>query len=563
MLKRIMDKGKVVDIRGRLGATTVLDEVATVFNQGRAYLIDATALLGQGIHSYGKEVMTRELCRRLSELTDEEDSTYIAWALCEINDELVVQHLQQLLYRQELSPRVRTEAAMVLHTLGVTVDAQELPLQSFQDIQEILNEIELQVQQVNESERAFVLNELFDGISRFMGHKNAVPMLRVLVATILDYSTPIAADMLWTLSQFGPEAIRPLAMRSLGRLNDKGFVPSLGMIAGVYDGVFTEAWMTLPETEAPRGQLFGAWRYADGRLMAVSFLIDFRFGGGAAKDFFICSALTDTEFADTIAHSKELGIPLECIDEERFKSQIECILQANIKYCRPLPETYRRFHRMVDKLVFTAGPAPLIPSLDAERDSPLPRQAAQVEDVVQEYMQEGKYVHAQILNARMLWRDFYECCTPKVGKIEVWAAAIEYTIGQLECYYEQTQQVIAERYAISASSVSRRSGEIKDRFLNVEDNASMYVTDKNLPNFSGVLENLLGEEFLLEDTEADYEAYLEEHTLAGRELQRLSLEEFVRLSAELNRLEEWADLEGLDAQKQQRFEDLTQLLLLD
>jgi len=122
---------------------------------------------------------------------------------------------------------------------------------------------------------------------------------------------------------------------------------------------------------------------------------------------------------------------------------------------------------------------------------------------------------------------------------------------------------VAERYAVSVGSVSRRSGEIWDRFLDVEQSSIAYSSDKNLADFSGILEDFLGEELEFEDPEADYEAYLDEHELTGRGMQRLTFEDFVRFSTELDRLEERADLSGLDLKEQQRFEELAHLLLLD
>jgi hypothetical protein len=557
-----MNKGKVVDIRARLGITAAMDELATVFNRPGAYLADATTLLRQGLIAFGKEALVRELCRRLSQLADKDDSTYIVWALGEIRGEGAVQHLRQVLHSHELSSRVRTEAAMILHALGIRVDPQELPLQPFQDIQEILSETERQVEQVNEAERAFVLNELFEDIGRFMGDKNVLSMLRVFVTTLIEQPTPIAADMLWTLGQFGPENIRPLAARSLETLKQKGFEPSPVMIAGVYEGVFAEAWMALPDTDMPQGQLFAAWRYEGGRMMVISFLIDFSFWGGAAKDFFIRPSLSAAELADMVARSKAHGIPMESIDQDRLKVQVRQILQAHLERGRPLPEEYRRFHPLVESLLFETGEISL-PSLADEETSPLPEAAAQVEDLLRGHMPNAQYAQAQVLNARMLWRDFFERYAPRVGKAAVWAAAVEYIIGQIESRYEQTQQVVAERYAVSVGSVSRRSGEIWDRFLDVEQSSIAYSSDKNLADFSGILEDFLGEELEFEDPEADYEAYLDEYELTGRGMQRLTLEDFVRFSTELDRLEERADLSGLDLKEQQRFEELTHLLLLD
>ena len=59
-------KNKIVDMRGRLGANAILDELEQIFALGNRNLDDASTVLQGGLHTFGAEEMVDELCRHLT-----------------------------------------------------------------------------------------------------------------------------------------------------------------------------------------------------------------------------------------------------------------------------------------------------------------------------------------------------------------------------------------------------------------------------------------------------------------------------------------------------------------
>ncbi|HJL24073.1 MAG TPA: helix-turn-helix domain-containing protein, partial [Polyangiaceae bacterium LLY-WYZ-15_(1-7)] len=68
----------------------------------------------------------------------------------------------------------------------------------------------------------------------------------------------------------------------------------------------------------------------------------------------------------------------------------------------------------------------------------------------------------QVERAKDLWRDFRNRREVRVGKPEVFAAAVEYAIALIHSRRGATQAKIARRYGIAATSLSSRYGEIRD-----------------------------------------------------------------------------------------------------
>ncbi len=196
-----------------------------------------------------------------------------------------------------------------------------------------------------------------------------------------------------------------------------------------------------------------------------SFLIDTAHWGGAIKDFFLKPSTGPEEFAEIIQMSNQQGIPMVPINAKNVRRRLAQALRANIHNARPIPLEYRRFHRLIARTLFEGKASVQLPSLESEAHSPLPGKAGAVEELLRDTMPAANFDAQQTLNGRMLWRDFYQFHAPRISKLEVWAAAVVYIIGWIEGLRDQTQQVVAQRYGISAGSVSKRAGEIGTEFL--------------------------------------------------------------------------------------------------
>ncbi len=77
-------------------------------------------------------------------------------------------------------------------------------------------------------------------------------------------------------------------------------------------------------------------------------------------------------------------------------------------------------------------------------------------------MREAGFSAAQLERARNLWADFRHQRRLRVGKPEVYAAAVEYAISLVQGIHGATQAAIARRYGIAPTSLSSRYGEIRD-----------------------------------------------------------------------------------------------------
>ena len=105
-------KNKVVDMRGRLGANAILDELEQIFALGNRNLSDASTVLQRGLHTFGAEEMIGELCRRLTRLEPQDDSTSLVWALEKIGGQATIEQMQRISQAPDLAPHIRTDAAV-------------------------------------------------------------------------------------------------------------------------------------------------------------------------------------------------------------------------------------------------------------------------------------------------------------------------------------------------------------------------------------------------------------------------------------------------------------------
>lgn len=84
-----------------------------------------------------------------------------------------------------------------------------------------------------------------------------------------------------------------------------------------------------------------------------------------------------------------------------------------------------------------------------------------VRETFERQMRAAGFSSEQVARARALWRDFRSARSVRVGKPEVYAAAIEYAIAMVVRRRGSSQAKIAERYGVAATSVSGRFQEIQ------------------------------------------------------------------------------------------------------
>ena len=85
-----------------------------------------------------------------------------------------------------------------------------------------------------------------------------------------------------------------------------------------------------------------------------------------------------------------------------------------------------------------------------------------VRETFEREMRAAGFSAQQVERAKDLWRDFRNRREVRVGKPEVFAAAVEYAIALIHSRRGATQAKIARRYGIAATSLSSRYGEIRD-----------------------------------------------------------------------------------------------------
>lgn len=84
-----------------------------------------------------------------------------------------------------------------------------------------------------------------------------------------------------------------------------------------------------------------------------------------------------------------------------------------------------------------------------------------VRETFERQMRAAGFSTEQVARARALWRDFRTMRSVRVGKPEVYAAAIEYAIAMVVQRRGSSQAKIAERYGVATTSLSGRFQEIQ------------------------------------------------------------------------------------------------------
>jgi tetratricopeptide (TPR) repeat protein len=77
-------------------------------------------------------------------------------------------------------------------------------------------------------------------------------------------------------------------------------------------------------------------------------------------------------------------------------------------------------------------------------------------------MPEAGFAREHVVRAQALWSDYCSIATPsRIAKLDLYAAAIEYALAQIDGVPGVTQSSLARRYRVSAGSISSRYGEIR------------------------------------------------------------------------------------------------------
>lgn len=84
-----------------------------------------------------------------------------------------------------------------------------------------------------------------------------------------------------------------------------------------------------------------------------------------------------------------------------------------------------------------------------------------VRETFERQMRAAGFSTEQVARARALWRDFRTTRSVRVGKPEVYAAAIEYAIAMVVRRRGSSQAKIAQRYGVATTSLSGRFQEIQ------------------------------------------------------------------------------------------------------
>ena len=567
--------GVILDIRGRLGVNKALDELQRQFAHRQGESQAATSGLQHSLEAFGEEDVVRELVRRLERLQADEDGTAYFWALGQLGGERVVRALQKMVREDRLPPSLHTEATLVLQALEAPVSLENLSRAEStglqQVLQRILQEAQKQVGQAEVDERAFALNEFFVQICRSAGWENDIQLMGTLIGALKAQQSAVATDMLWAVNQFGVEEnLRQRAGAALDELAKGGRLPDPDLPSSLYGGRFGRAYSSTIKPPVRQAQLLVVWERGPDHLLIFSFLFDHAFWGGGLKEFLVRPGVDEEEFDQLLEMYKQHDSGLAPVQAAVARDLVAKALQANLDHARPLPRDYRRYNRLLAGTLFK-GRLPIEPPpLATETVSPLPDKAGQVEELLGDQMPVAGFSPEQVVNGRMLWRDFYQTHQPRIGKAGVWAAAVEYAIGWIEGWSEQTQQAVGRHYGVSPASVSNRFGELLDRFLDVEQDTIAYTTDRIWSQTVGEGVDWLqgdlaavGEGGYEEALEGDYREYLEEYDLSGAGLRRLERAQFEHLTEEFYGLVALEETQELSQRQLRRLEKLEQLLLLD
>jgi tetratricopeptide (TPR) repeat protein len=116
-----------------------------------------------------------------------------------------------------------------------------------------------------------------------------------------------------------------------------------------------------------------------------------------------------------------------------------------------------------------------MPSRASRGDPHKSAPAAAVLQALERGMKEAGFSTTYFEQARAIWSDFREGRRLRVGKPEVYAAAVEYAIALVNEVDGVTKASVARRYGIAPTSLSTRYGEIRDA-LSLRPRDSRYAS---------------------------------------------------------------------------------------
>lgn len=112
------------------------------------------------------------------------------------------------------------------------------------------------------------------------------------------------------------------------------------------------------------------------------------------------------------------------------------------------------------------------------------------------------YSWNEILTAVMLWNDYSNAETPIIRKAGVYMAVTEYSIAQMMGKAEITQSYLAQKYGVSAGTISQRYSEFLECFITTEEGEDWEEEDLSslqlsLENSMADFQKLLGDQNML------------------------------------------------------------------
>lgn len=87
---------------------------------------------------------------------------------------------------------------------------------------------------------------------------------------------------------------------------------------------------------------------------------------------------------------------------------------------------------------------------------------ARVEELFDRSMRRGDYTSQQRENACKLWQDFLRKSSPQIRKAEIWAAAVEYAVAELDSVDKVTCRSISKNHQVAPASVVQAYRRIVD-----------------------------------------------------------------------------------------------------
>lgn len=112
------------------------------------------------------------------------------------------------------------------------------------------------------------------------------------------------------------------------------------------------------------------------------------------------------------------------------------------------------------------------------------------------------YSWNEILTAVMLWNDYSNAETPIIRKAGVYMAVTEYSIAQMLGKAEITQSYLAQKYGVSAGTISQRYSDFLECFITMEEGEDWEEEDLSslqlsLENSMADFQKLLGDQNML------------------------------------------------------------------